>query len=219
MTPVKDKMNTQSITTVFFDLDDTLYPPGRGVWGEIARRINRYMVDHVGIPEPEVEALRRKYFTEYGTTFNGLRREHGVVPEHFYRFVHDIPLDEYLAPDAELRRMLESLPQRKIVFSNADRGHIQRVLSILEVSDLFDGIVDIFATGFACKPLDAAYRIARQKAGSPAAAGCMLVDDLSRNLVPAGNLGWKTVLVHNAAPDGAADHQIETIYRLAELLD
>ena len=211
-------MNNHSITTVFFDLDDTLYPPERGVWGEIARRINRYMIDRVGIQEREVEALRRKYFAEYGTTCNGLRREHGVEPEDFYRFVHDIPLGEYLTPDAELRRMLERMPQRKFIFSNADRAHIQRVLAILDVSDLFDGIVDIFATGFACKPLEDAYRIAMRKAGSPAAGNCMLADDLARNLLPARALGWTTVLVHNRAPAGDADHQIKSIHRLADLL-
>jgi putative hydrolase of the HAD superfamily len=211
-------MACHSITSIFFDLDDTLYPPKRGVWEEIARRINRYMVERVGIHESEVDALRRRYFKEYGTTCNGLRREHGVPPEDFYRFVHDIPLGEYLAPDPALRRMLEEMPQRKLVFSNADRAHIQRVLSILNVADFFEKIIDIFATGFACKPMDAAYRIAMQKAGSPPAEGCMLVDDLPRNLAPARGLGWTTVLVHNPAPDGSADHQIKTIYQLPDLL-
>jgi putative hydrolase of the HAD superfamily len=211
-------MPTHPITTIFFDLDDTLYPPQRGVWGEIARRINRYMVERVGIHESEVDALRRRFFTEYGTTCNGLRREYGVQPEDFYRFVHDIPLDEYLAPDPALRRMLDELPQKKFIFSNADRAHIQRVLINLNVADFFEEIVDIFGTGFACKPMDAAYRIAMQKAGSPPAEGCMLVDDLSRNLVPARGLGWTTVLVHNPAPDGSADHQIKTIYQLADVL-
>jgi putative hydrolase of the HAD superfamily len=212
-------MILQPITTIFFDLDDTLYPPQRGVWGEIARRINRYMIERVGIHELDVDALRRRYFTEYGTACNGLRYEHGVEPEDFYRFVHDIPLGEYLTPDPALRRMLEGMPQKKIVFSNADRAHIQRVLSVLNVSDLFEEIVDIFATGFVCKPMDAAYQIAMQKAGSPLAESCMLVDDLLRNLTPAQGLGWSTVLIHNQASDGSADHQIETIYQLSELLD
>ncbi len=212
-------MVTHPITTVFFDLDDTLYPPERGVWSEIARRINRYMVERVGILEPEVDALRRRYFAEYGTTCNGLRREHGVDPQDFYRFVHDIPLADYLGPDPALRRMLAGMPQKKFVFSNADRAYIQRVLSILEISDHFENVVDIFATGFACKPMDAAYRIASQKAGSPAPENCMLVDDLTRNLAPAHGLGWTTVLVHNPGPEGAADHRIATLYKLAELLE
>jgi putative hydrolase of the HAD superfamily len=212
-------MATLPITTIFFDVDDTLYPPQRGVWGEIARRINRYMIERAGIPEAGVDALRQRYFAQYGTTCNGLRQEHGIDPQDFYRFVHDIPLSEYLAPDTALRRMLSSMPQKKFIFSNADQAYILRVLAALELTGLFDGIIDIFATGFACKPMDAAYRIAAQSADSPPGEHCLLVDDLSRNLAPARALGWTTVLVHHQAPVGSVDHQISTIYDLEHLLN
>jgi|WetSurMetagenome_2_1015567.scaffolds.fasta_scaffold156879_1 putative hydrolase of the HAD superfamily len=211
-------MSTLPITTIFFDVDDTLYPPQRGVWGEIARRINRYMIERAGIPEADVDDLRQRYFAEYGTTCNGLRREHGIDPQDYYRFVHDIPLGEYLSPDATLRKMLESMPQKKFIFSNADRAYILRVLAALELTGLFDGIIDIFATGLVCKPMDDAYRIALQSADSPPGASCLLVDDLTRNLAPARALGWRTVLVHHQAPGGAADHQITSIYELEKLL-
>jgi putative hydrolase of the HAD superfamily len=212
-------MSTLSTSTIFFDLDDTLYPPQRGVWSEIGRRINRYMVERTGIPESEVDAVRRRYFTEFGTTCNGLVREHGVDPQEYYRFVHDIPLEKYLAPDHALRRMLQEMPQKKFIFSNADRDYILRVLSVLQVEEYFSGIVDIFSTGFVCKPVESAYRIAMRKAGSPPDRECMLVDDLLRNLPPARSLGWKTVLIHHPCPDGASDHQIDTIYQLPNLLD
>jgi putative hydrolase of the HAD superfamily len=214
----KTAMSRLPPVCIFFDLDDTLYPPGRGVWSEIARRINRYMVERVGIPETQVEGLRRHYFDAYGTTCNGLRAEKGVDPQDFYRFVHDIPLDRFLAPDPALRRMLTALGQKRFIFSNADRGHIARVLSALGVEDCFDGIVDIFATGLVPKPSEAAYRTATQLAGSPPADRCILVDDLPRNLWPARKLGWRTVLVHNRPADGSMDHHLETIYRLPELL-
>jgi putative hydrolase of the HAD superfamily len=214
-----ETMSPQFPSCIFFDVDDTLYPPERGVWNQIGLRINRYIVETVGIPESEAETLRRSYFMKYGTTCNGLRAEHHVDPQEYYRFVHDIPLDQYLEPDPALRRMLESIPQKKFIFSNADRAYVLRVLSVLNVADQFDGIIDIFSTGFACKPMDAAYRIAMQKAGSPPGDRCMLVDDLPRNLLPARGLGWATVLVHTRSPDGAALHQIESIYRLPELLN
>jgi putative hydrolase of the HAD superfamily len=207
------------ISSVFFDLDDTLYHPQCGLWREIKRRINRYMIERTGIRQADADALRKRFLTEYGTTCNGLRREFGADPGEFYRYVHDIPLEEFLAPDPGLRRMLQHMPQEKIIFSNADRDHILRVLSVLGVADLFDGIVDIFSTGFACKPMDAAYRIAARKAGSPPARRCMLVDDLARNLAPARGLGWTTVLIHHPDPDGAADHQIDAIHRLPDLLE
>jgi putative hydrolase of the HAD superfamily len=211
-------MASTPITCIFFDVDDTLYPPERGVWNEIALRINRYMVERVGIRESEADALRRRYFTTYGTACNGLRHEHGVDPEDYYRYVHDIPLEEFLAPDPALRRMLERIPQKKIVFSNADRAYILRVLSVLGVGDLFNGIVDIFSTGLISKPMAEAYRIAMRMTGSPPVEACMLVDDLPRNLQPARALGWITVLVHHRASDDSAHHQLDSIYRLPDLL-
>lgn len=213
----KTIMTISQPVCIFFDIDDTMYPPERGVWAEIGRRINRYMVERVRIPEADVDAMRRYYFEMYGTTCNGLRAEHGVDPEEYYRFVHDIPLDRFLAPDPALRRMLTSLPQKKIVFSNADRAYIQRVLAALGVADCFHGIVDIFATGLVPKPAVTAYRTAMRLAGSPPAEGCALVDDMPRNLPPARELGWRTVLVHNRSADGIAHHQIETIYRLPDV--
>jgi putative hydrolase of the HAD superfamily len=202
---------------IFFDVDDTLYPPQRGVWAEIARRINRYMMERVGIPEAEVDALRERYFETYGTTCNGLRAEKGVDPADYYRYVHDIPLDRLLAPDPDLRRMLTALPQKKYIFSNADTAYILRVLSILDIADCFHGIIDIFATGLVSKPAEEAYRTALRLAGSPPADRCLLVDDMPRNLPPARNLGWTTVLVHGRPPDGAPHHRIESILQLPDV--
>jgi pyrimidine 5'-nucleotidase len=211
-------MKLLSPSCIFFDLDDTLYPPERGVWREIAARINRYLTERIGIPESEVDDLRKRYFSTYGTVLNGLRAEHEVDPLDYSRYVHDVPLDQFLAPDPELRRMLESLPQKKFVFSNADRPYILRVLSRLDIEDCFQGIVDIFSTGFACKPMEAAYRMAIQLAGSPNAEECFLVDDLPRNLEPAMKLGMTAVLVHGKFPTRGGDYQIDTIYQLADLI-
>jgi pyrimidine 5'-nucleotidase len=211
-------MKPLSPSCIFFDLDDTLYPPERGVWREIAARINRYLEERIGIPESEVDDLRKRYFSTYGTVLNGLRAEHEVDPLDYSRYVHNVPLDQFLAPDPELRRMLESLPQKKFIFSNADRPYILRVLSRLDIEDCFQGIVDIFSTGFACKPMEAAYRMAIQLAGSPNAEECLLVDDLPRNLEPAMKLGMTAVLVHGKFPTRGGDYQIDTIYQLADLI-
>jgi len=37
-------------TTLFFDLDDTLYPPATGLWEAIGSRINLYMTERMGFP-------------------------------------------------------------------------------------------------------------------------------------------------------------------------
>ena len=45
-------------TTLFFDLDDTLYPSKTGLWPAIKDRMNQYMIERLGIPEPDVPFLR-----------------------------------------------------------------------------------------------------------------------------------------------------------------
>ena len=49
-------------TTVFFDLDDTLYPSSTGLWAAIRERMNIYMRERLGIPEKDVPQLREQYW-------------------------------------------------------------------------------------------------------------------------------------------------------------
>jgi putative hydrolase of the HAD superfamily len=205
-------------THFFFDMDDTLYPPASGVWRAIGSRINRFMIERVGFPEEDIDSRRQEYFHRYGTTLNGLRKEFAVDPLEYLKFVHDVPVEELLKPDPRLQAMLREMPQRKFIFSNADRPYIQRVLNALGVAGFFEEIIDIVRTGFVCKPLPGAYAIALDTAGSPPASDCVVVDDLVRNLDPASKLGMITVLVNHPLPNGALHHQIDSIYQLAGLL-
>src|SRR5512142_707586 len=115
-------------TTLFFDLDDTLYPPNNGVWGAIASRIESFMRDRVGIPPEEIPALRQTLFRTYGTTLRGLSITRHVDVHEYLAFVHDIPLKEYLVPDPRIRSIIQRYPQRKLIFTNADRNHAHHVL-------------------------------------------------------------------------------------------
>ena len=58
-------------TTIFFDLDDTLYPSNAGLWLAIKNRMNDYMRERMNIPADEIPALREKYYLQYGTTLHG----------------------------------------------------------------------------------------------------------------------------------------------------
>jgi FMN phosphatase YigB (HAD superfamily) len=67
--------------------------------------------------------------------------------------------------------------------------------------------------------MEAAYRKAIQLAGSPEPDGCLLVDDLPRNLEPAVKLGMTAVLVHGKFPVHGGNYQIDTIYQPAERIE
>ena len=58
--------------------------------------------------------------------------------EDWHKHVHGtLPYQELLKADPELRRILESLPQEKWIFTNADIRHTETCLGILGIRDLF----------------------------------------------------------------------------------
>jgi len=206
---------------VWFDLDDTLYPSTSGLWQAIGEKINRYMVERLGMDKDVVLARREHYFKTYGTTLNGLRRDFAVDTDDYLAFVHDLPLAEYIQPDPKLNEMLLRLPLAKIVFTNADLGHALRVLQRLGVTSHFERIVDIRAMEFVNKPNEGAYLRTLEMIGAKAQE-CVLVEDSPRNLHTARSLGMRTVLVQPAGEQDGADHHIESVLGietvLAELL-
>ncbi len=203
-------------STLFFDLDATLYPASNGLWEQIRLRIFKFMLEEIGIPEAEIPATRDKYWTTYGTTLEGLRIHHQVEPDDYLKFVHDLPLKDFLEPDPVLRGLLETLPQDLWVFTNADHHHASRVLTELGISDLFSGIVDLLALDFIVKPNRKAYQVALKLAGVTDPKKCVMFDDLIQNLIPAKELGFYTSLVGENGSSNQADIQLQSIHDMKE---
>ena len=203
-------------STLFFDLDATLYPASNGLWEQIRLRIYKFMLEEIGIPETEIPATRDKYWTTYGTTLEGLRIHHQVEPDDYLKYVHDLPLKDFLEPDPILRDLLKTLPQDLWVFTNADRRHADRVLNELGISDLFSGIVDLLALDFIVKPNRKAYQTALKLAGVTDPERCVMFDDLVQNLIPAKELGFFTSLVGENGSSNQVDIQLQSIHEMKE---
>jgi putative hydrolase of the HAD superfamily len=180
------------VQVLLLDLDETLYPPERGVLHRVDGRINAYLRDRMGIPPHEVDAVRRELRRAHGTTLRGLVLRHAVDQDEYLRFVHDCDLSDLLAPDPKLRELLERLPPRKVVFTNAPCAHARQVLRLLEVEKVLPEVVALEDLGYLPKPDPAAYRTVLSWVGVPASA-CCLVDDTRMNLLPASALGMRTV--------------------------
>lgn len=153
------------------------------------------MHQQIGIPRDQVPELRRQYYQAFGTTLRGLQIHHQVDADDYLAYVHDIPLQDYLQPQPELRQILLSLPQRRWIFTNADAGHAGRVLSALQLDDCFLAIIDIRALHFVCKPDIEAFQRALAYAGEPDASRCVLFDDTLLNLLTGHHLGFRVVMV------------------------
>jgi putative hydrolase of the HAD superfamily len=181
-------------TTLFFDLDDTLYPSSTGLWPAIKDRMTLYMIERLGLPEIDVPFLREQYFKMYGTTLRGLEERHNVDKAEFLAYVHDLPLSDYLAPNPVVRQVIASLPTRNLIFTNADAAHARRVLAALQLDDLFDAVVDVNAVAPYCKPMPESFAIAMDIADEPDPRKCVMIDDLPRTTRAALQVGMASLL-------------------------
>jgi putative hydrolase of the HAD superfamily len=205
-------------TNLYFDLDDTLYPPSSGLWDAIRDRMNEYMQGIIDLPIPEIIKLRQSYLEKYGTTLRGLQAHYDVDADEYLAFVHELPLEKYIQPDPNLRTLLLSLPQSRWIFTNSDSNHARRVLSILGLSDCFESIIDIRAMDFSCKPDKIAYQKALAFTTDSDSSRCVIFDDALRNLYPAKELGFYTVLVGKNGNDPSVDRTLLSLHEMKECM-
>ena len=206
-------------TTIFFDLDDTLYPASSGLWEAIRERISLYMYEFLDIPWEEIPEIRRKFFEEYGTALRGLEANYPVRREDYLAFVHDLPLRDYIQPDPELNAVLKDLSTRKLIFTNADAAHARRVMDVLEVAQYFDGIVDINDMDPFCKPMPESFQRAIHRADESNPGSCVLIDDMSRNTSGATAFGMRSILFGTDGHQAGADATLTKWADLPRVLD
>ena len=120
---------------------------------------------------------------------------HGIAPEAFLEFVHDI--DHSAVPASpELAFALKTLPGRKLVFTNGTCYHAERVLDRLGIRELVDDVFDIVHCDFIPKPQREPYMKFVERTGIAPKRAAMF-EDIARNLEPPHELGMTTVLVQS----------------------
>ena len=181
------------VETWIFDLDHTLYPPETKLFDQISARMTDFMVRHLGISEVDANRLRKEYWRDYGTTLAGLMREHEMPPQPFLDDVHDIRF-EVLEPAPDLRRGIDALPGRKIIYTNGHKPYAEAVLAALGLSGCFQSIYGIEHADYRPKPERAAFEMVFEKDGLSPRNSAMFEDDI-RNLVVPYDLGVRTVHV------------------------
>ncbi|MGC2221058.1 MAG: pyrimidine 5'-nucleotidase [Methylocella sp.] len=191
------------IDTWVFDLDNTLYPADCDLWPKIDQRITLYLSYLFGLDGMSSRALQKYYYQRYGTTLRGLMEEHGIGPEEFLDFTHDIDRSSLL-PNPALATAITALPGRKLILTNGSREHALLTAGALGLEAMFEDIFDIFAADFVPKPAAATYeRFFERHAVDPARA--VMFEDLAKNLIIPHERGMTTVLV--VPEPGQRDHR------------
>jgi len=97
--------------------------------------------------------------------------------------------------DPSIRKLLEDIDKSKArvwALTNAYRLHAERVLKILKLDDLIDGLVfcDYRIKDFVCKPEPKFYQMAMKQANVNDPSKCYFVDDNRGNVDAAVAQGW-----------------------------
>ena len=202
-------------TCWIFDLDNTLHNATPHIFPHINRSMTAYLQQHLALDEQAANDLRVSYWQRYGATLHGMMRHHGTDPDHFLWHTHQFPeLPQMVVHEPQLRQVLQRLPGKKLVFSNAPQHYARAVLQLLRIDDLFDDLFAIEQTRYQPKPSIAGFRrLLNKHRLNP--ARCVMVEDAAENLQAAKRLGMRTVWVNNTRRAPAyVDVKIRTVMEL-----
>ena len=206
------------IQYVLFDLDDTLYPAGAGLMNAISARITDYVAQQAGVTREAADALRLKYYRQFGSSVRPLVEHHQLNLTEFLTFAHAVDVEGQLTPDLDLDCLLECVQTPKAIFTNGPRAYAERVLRALGIAHQFTHVFDYEFGAYLGKPNPTVYAKV-QDSLQVAGDALMMVDDAAQNLTPARALGWKTICVAanqaGLAPD-VADFVVHDLWQVAD---
>lgn len=177
-----------------FDLDDTLHNASAHIFPVMNRAMTQYIQDHLALEESAASALRQHYWKIYGATLKGLMRHHGVDPHHFLSATHAFLTDDMVQTRKRLRHLINQLPGRKCVFTNAPRQYAAHVLQVLGIEDCFELVFSVESTRFHAKPSVRGFQMLLRTMRCQA-SDCILLEDSLPALMTAKRLGMRTLWI------------------------
>jgi len=180
-----------------FDLDNTLYSGDDAFFSQIDKKMTVFISDYLGLEPIDARKIQKQYLAEYGTSLSGLMAVHGMDPEPFLDFVHDVDLTP-LTPCNFLPEAIEALEGKKYIFTNGSKKHAKNVGEYLGVFHLFDGVYGIEDVDYVPKPQRSPYiKFCDVFDIEPTKA--IMFEDSVRNLEVPKFMGMETVLVTSRA--------------------
>ena len=211
-----------------FDYDLTLYgEEERFVLNSLDHRIAEFVQKTVGGTFESATEIRKDYLHRFGTTLSGLMAMNGTAPDDFFDFIHEPEYLVYPKVSPEKFALLKSLTGHRFVFTNG-RGDWSRAgMARMEIAPAIEDVFDLKLMDWEGKPHASAYEkienwlVARGVLEKDAKdkSQIVLLEDSLRNLEPAHERGWTTILVNPnvQAPDWV-DFHIPHLLNLREKL-
>lgn len=183
----------------FFDIDNCLYKRSTRIHDYMQIYIHEYFKQNLGVDDKDAQRLCVQYYQQYGLAIQGLVRFHQIDGIEYNEKVDDaLPLQNILKPDPKLRELLTKLKEsgkveRLWLFTNAYKNHGKRVIQLLGIGDLFDGLTycDYSQQDLICKP-DAKmfYKALKEANGGESFKNHYFIDDSTPNIETSTSLGF-----------------------------
>ena len=208
----------KNIKNILFDCDGVLYQDLEAVFGQVSKKMTKYISNKLGIDLIKAKELQTNYFHKYNTSLNGLMIHHDIAPQEFLKYVHNIDLS-FMKEDRIMRNELEQLDMEKFIFTNGSADHAENILTHLGVYDLFgrDKVFDIQDAGYIPKPEAKTFDLMVKKFGIDPKE-TIYIEDIAKNLSIGHEKGCTTVWLINDEHFGKIDsdkdyisHKIENL--------
>ena len=187
--------NFDHIENILFDCDGVLYHQLDLVFGQVSKRMTKYISKKLNIDMQKAKELQTNYFHKYNTSLNGLMIHHDIPPREFLDYVHDIDLS-FLDKDKVLRNELENMKLKKFVFTNGSKEHVKNITTTLGINDQFDGVFDIVDAEYHPKPEARAFDLMVEKFKIDPKK-TLYIEDIAKNLSIGKERGATTVWLIN----------------------
>ena len=215
--------NFKNMKYLLLDLDGVCYGKHNNyslekVFGQVSNRMTKFISEKLKINEKKAKELQTNYFYKYNTSLNGLMIHHGIPPQEFLKYVHNIDLS-FMKKDIIMRNELEQLDMEKFIFTNGSAEHAKNILTHLGIYDLFgrEKVFDIEDAKYVPKPEAKTFDLMTKKFGiNPKET--IYIEDIAKNLSIGHKRGCSTVWLINDEHFGKMDSDKEYISHKIENL-
>ena len=215
--------NFKNMKYLVLDLDGVCYGKHNNyslekVFGQVSNRMTKFISEKLKINKKKAKELQTNYFYKYNTSLNGLMIHHGIPPQEFLKYVHNIDLS-FMKKDTVMRNELIQLDMEKFIFTNGSAEHAKNILTHLGVYDLFgrEKVFDIEDAEYVPKPEAKTFDLMTKKFGiNPKET--IYIEDIAKNLSIGHKRGCSTVWLINDEHFGKMDSDKEYISHKIENL-
>ena len=177
-----------------FDQDGTLYPKKSNLTDVLRERTKEWLSESLSMAREEVNTLYAKLPKDFPHPYHGFLSL-GLSPEEYHKEVFDkVDPTLFLDEDNRLVNLFARISVPKFVVTLASLGYSERLQRRLGVYDLVERTISAIEHPPTYSKLEA-YELTRKHLGIAAEDICVVGDNLSTDILPAVENGFKAFLL------------------------